>query len=51
MKIGEALGPELKPIVAVAQEGIEMYPSVGIDFSEKDLRCLRFAALRGLESV
>ena len=52
MKIEDALGPELKNIVAVAQEAIDMEPSVTVMcFSEKDLRCLRFAALRGLESV
>jgi len=51
MRINKALGPELKPIVDVAQATIAMRPKVDIPFSEKDLRCLRFAALRGLESV
>jgi len=50
-KITEALGPELKNILSVAQDREELRAHVPIDFSEKDLRCIRFALDRATETI
>ena len=44
------LGPELKDIVEVAQNGpIALHKN--ITMSERELRCIRFGLLRALESI
>ena len=48
-KIGTILGPDLKNIVDVAQN--MKGPGILGALTERDLRCLRFAAIRSLESV